>query len=227
MARLDLSRSNAITDLMEPTSKYFDKIRVKKNAKAPNAKLEGPICAWEGCNKPATHKAPMGRDSDGQYVWFCFDHVREYNKNYNYFQGLDKESIARFQKEAATGHRPTWAMGTNRKGDLPPDKSEHRSGADAEKARLRDPYGFRARAAGVRPVRGSSGPRVRKLKPLERKAMETLGLSAAATSDDIKAKYKDLVKRYHPDANGGDRTNEDRLADIIKAYKQLKAANLC
>jgi curved DNA-binding protein CbpA len=214
---------------MDTRSKYFDKIRVKRNAKAPNAKSTGPVCAWEGCEEKATHKAPMGRDNEGEYVWFCFDHVRDYNKNYNYFQGLDKDSIAKFQKEAATGHRPTWAMGTNRSGDLPPDHSEERSASSTSQARMRDPYGFKARAAGVRPAGGGSGaPRhQRKLKALERKSLEALNLGASATSEDIKSTYKDLVKRYHPDANGGDRTNEDRLAEIIKAYKQLKAAGLC
>jgi curved DNA-binding protein CbpA len=208
---------------MDSTSKYFDKIRVKKNAKAPNARREGPTCAWEGCEEKATHKAPMGRDNEGEYVWFCFDHVREYNKNYNYFQGLDKESIARFQKEAAVGHRPTWSMGAGRHGELPPEHSEEKSGSSTSRARLRDPHGFFAKRAGT-----AGQPRhQRKLKPLERKSLEALGLGATATSEDIKTTYKDLVKRYHPDANGGDRSNEDRLAEIIKAYKQLKAAGMC
>ena len=68
---------------------------------------------------------------------------------------------------------------------------------------------------------------MRKLKPLEAKALATLGLAAAATSDDIKTEYKALVKKHHPDANGGDRTSEERFRDVVQAYQLLKTAGLC
>ena len=68
--------------------------------------------------------------------------------------------------------------------------------------------------------------RQRKLKQLEAKSLETLGLAANAKSDAIKARYKELVKQHHPDANGGDRSSEDRLAEVIQAYKLLRQAGL-
>jgi curved DNA-binding protein CbpA len=64
-------------------------------------------------------------------------------------------------------------------------------------------------------------------KPLEKKALDTLGLPETAESDAIRTRYKDLVKRHHPDANGGDRSSEGRLQEIIQAYKLLRAAGLC
>ena len=87
---------------------------------------------------------------------------------------------------------------------------------------MRDPFGFVSEARARRPE-----PRQRKLKTLEAKAFETLGLGASATAADIKAAYKDLVKKHHPDANGGDRGSEERFRAVIQAYQLLKQAGFC
>jgi len=50
-----------------------------------------------------------------------------------------------------------------------------------------------------------------------------LGLDETADAAVIKARYKNLVKRLHPDANSGDRSNEDKLREIIRAYNYLKS----
>jgi hypothetical protein len=75
---------------------------------------------------------------------FCsaFEHAREYNKGYNYFSGLSDGEIARYQKEALTGHRPTWGMGVNRAAKSGPTQSKARSGSASAHARMRDPHGF-------------------------------------------------------------------------------------
>lgn len=204
-------------------SKYFDSIRIRSGKKAQAAKPDVPECQWEGCNKPGTHKAPAGRGNEGQYLHFCIDHVREYNKNFNYFSDLTPEQIAKFQKDATTGHRPTWSAASNAsnaKARPSADFSRIRSGSAASVNRLRDPYNlFNERRAAV--------PRQRKLKTLEAKAFATLGLDGNATSADIKAKYKELVKMHHPDANGGDRSSEERFRDVLQAYNLLKAAGFC
>jgi curved DNA-binding protein CbpA len=160
--------------------------------------------------------------AEGEYFKFCFDHVREYNKGFNYFSGLAEGDIARFQKEALTGHRPTWKMGVNKGAQASPDFSQKRSGRAGPNGRMRDPYGMFK--DGIDP---SDRPRTRKLKSLEAKAMETLGLDPSATGTMIKQRYKELVKRHHPDANGGDRASEDRFRDVIQAYRMLKQAGLC
>ncbi|TIP00977.1 MAG: J domain-containing protein, partial [Mesorhizobium sp.] len=95
---------------MKAYPKYFEKIRIRPEKDA-ELKSRAPICQWDGCNEAGTHRAPVGRLKEGEYFRFCFDHVREYNKGFNYFSGVSDSEIARFQKEALTGHRPTWRMG--------------------------------------------------------------------------------------------------------------------
>ena len=204
---------------MSSYSKYFEKIRVRPDPQA-EVKSHAPRCQWDGCAEAGTHRAPVGRMREGEYFRFCFDHVREYNKGFNYFSGLADTEIARFQKEAMTGHRPTWVMGANSGSRAASDFAQMRSGRAGYYKRVRDPFnmfGDRMREA----------PRERKAKPLEAKALETLGLDTKATGADIKARYKELVKRHHPDANGGDRGSEDRFRDVLQAYRVLKQAGLC
>ena len=203
---------------MNANSKLFDRIRVRPDPEA-ELKSRAPRCQWDGCEDAGTHKAPVGRTREGEYFCFCFNHVREYNKNFNYFSGVGNEEIARFQKEALTGHRPTWRMGAAGGMRHSSDFSQARSGSASYYNRVRDPFNFFGGHKGT--------PRERKLRTLEAKAMETLGLAARATSAEIKARYKELVKRHHPDANGGDRSSEERLRDVLQAYRVLKQAGLC
>ncbi len=202
---------------MDFKSKYFDKIRIDKGKKKKTETVTG-VCQWDGCDKPATHRAPMGRDREGQYLNFCIDHVREYNKTYNYFSGLDDDSIAKYHKDSLTGHRPTWTMGVNK------------SGADGyvNEPGPKDPTAARIRARlGPGGARTGGTQRVRKLRTLEKKSLDQLGLPPTANADDIKTRYKELVKRHHPDANGGDRSSEEKLRQIIQAYKYLRQAGFC
>ena len=97
---------------MKLDSKYFDRIRTKRRVERPEP--AAPVCQWDGCEAPAAHRAPVGRNAEGQFFMFCFEHVKEYNKGYNYFSGLSDTEIARYQKEAITGHRPTWTVGVNK-----------------------------------------------------------------------------------------------------------------
>jgi curved DNA-binding protein CbpA len=204
---------------MKSYSKYFERIRVRPDPEA-ELKSRAPRCQWDGCDEAGTHRAPVGRLREGEYFKFCFDHVREYNKGFNYFSGLADSEIARFQKEALTGHRPTWSMGVNAAARSSPDIAQQRSGRAGYYNRMRDPYNLFG-------DRENARPRERKAKPLEAKALETLGLDIRATATEIKARYKELVKRHHPDANGGDRGSEDRFRDVLQAYRVLKQAGLC
>jgi curved DNA-binding protein CbpA len=205
---------------MSDFSKYFEKIRVRPDPLS-EAKAHAPACQWDGCQEPGTHRAPVGRMREGEYFRFCFDHVREYNKGFNYFSGVSAAEIARFQKEALTGHRPTWTMGANGSSRSSPDMAQMRSGRAGYYNRMRDPYNL------FNGPKDPRQPRERKAKPLEAKALETLGLDARATGEDIKARYKELVKRHHPDANGGDRGSEDRFRDVLQAYRVLKQSGRC
>jgi len=207
---------------MKLDSKIFDRIRIKPDddtllKEAPHR------CAWAGCDRGGTHRAPMGRNREGQYHHFCIDHVRLYNKSYNYFSGMGDDQIAAYQKDSLTGHRPTWTMGVNSAGE---QKERVRSHATRDwSAGIRDPFDM-FQGAGRGPEPQPAEPK-RHLKTLERKSFDTLELDGSESQTEIKARYKSLVKLYHPDANGGDRSSEDRLREIIQAYNFLKAAGFC
>ncbi len=206
---------------MASNSDIFDKIRIKPRGakKKEEEQRAANECAWEGCDKPGTHKAPMGRNREGQYINFCIDHVRMYNKNFNYFSGLNDDEIAKYQKENITGHRPTWKMNPRKTGDRVDESSLRATPSWHSKVQAR------LTPDGKRVATGQRGPR--KLKRLEEKSLRDLGLPPIATKEQIGKKYKALVKQHHPDANGGDRSSEERLRQIIQAYKTLRSAGLC
>lgn len=211
---------------MKPNPKYFDRIRVRREKRA-DAKPDVPQCQWDGCVEAGTHRAPVGRMKEGEYFHFCLDHVRQYNKSYNYFSGLNDTDVARFQKEALTGHRPTWTVSGNGSAAASaarttPEYARMRSGRAAYHNRMRDPFNLFGEAG-----QQKAAPRQRRAKPLEAKALETLGLDEKATGDQIKSRYKELVKRHHPDSNGGDRGSEDRFRDVVQAYRLLRQAGFC
>src|SRR5258707_13156981 len=97
------------------SSKFFDSIRVKPKGKQPDVKPRDTVvnCEWTGCQNKGAHRAPKGRENSREYWHFCLNHVREYNQNYNFFSGMNADAVARYQKDALTGHRPTWKMGAN------------------------------------------------------------------------------------------------------------------
>lgn len=206
--------------MMKLDSKYFDRIRTRRR-KEQESERSVATCQWDGCAKPGIHRAPVGRNAEGQFFLFCFEHVKEYNKGYNYFSGLSDGEIARYQKEAVTGHRPTWTVGVNKAARSGPLHADVRTGTNT---RFKDPFDFV-------PHTRDRGPRFqqhsRKLKTLEAKAFDTMGLAAGATAAEIKTRYKELVKKHHPDANGGDRGSEERFRAVIQAYQLLKQGGFC
>ena len=102
------------------SSKFFDSIRIKPNKlsakQQAQAREEAAMCEWAGCQNKGPHRAPKGRENSREYWHFCLNHVREYNQSYNFFQGMNADAVARYQKDALTGHRPTWKMGANTAG---------------------------------------------------------------------------------------------------------------
>jgi curved DNA-binding protein CbpA len=212
---------------MKLDSKYFDSIRVApKRAREEAAPREQhPRCQWKGCSAPGRHRAPRGRGQDGQYYAFCMEHVRQYNASYNYFDGMNDTEVESFQKDALTGHRPTWKVGVN-------GSSKEAAGAAATAQanrglfgwRTLDPHSFFARRA--KAAREAPAETRRQLKPLEKKSLDALNLSGSASRVEIKARFKELVKVYHPDANGGDPRSGEKLREIIQAYNFLKQSGM-
>jgi hypothetical protein len=201
---------------MKLDSPLFNRIRVKpEQDRRPRG--AAPVCEWPGCAFEATHRAPKGRLREREYWRFCLDHAREYNHSYNYFAGMSEDAVARYQKDAVTGHRPTWKMGFN-------GGSKRFNAADNP----RDPFDMMREFGGTaRPHVERPAAEPRSIRNAERKAFDTLGLEIDAAASEIKARFKELVKRHHPDANGGDRAYEDRLREIIQAYNYLKSAKFC
>jgi len=198
---------------MKLDSPLFDKIRVKP-ADDRRARAVEHTCEWPGCCNEATHRAPKGRGREKDYWRYCLDHVREYNQNYNFFQGMSDDDVRRYQKDALTGHRPTWKMGTGKHTD--PGRFYAENGID--------PFDmYREFTAGRATGSSQAKPEGRSIRNAERKAFNTLGLEVGVSRTEIKAKFHDLVKRHHPDSNGGDRSTEDRLIEIIQAYNYLKS----
>jgi hypothetical protein len=172
-------------------------------------------CDHPGCSRAGESRAPKSRDLIADHYWFCRAHAAEYNRHWNFFAGLsENETRARMAEEQVTGGRPTWSMrggGRNRE-------------AAAMRGVYRDPFG----------VFGPDGSRAgddrlaaeRRLGKLERGALADLDLDASAEGPAIRMRYLELVKRCHPDANGGDRSAETKLQRVIKAYKTLQKAKL-
>ncbi len=218
---------------MDLNSPLFDRIRIKptcddaRAGKASSAGAESSsreqACESAGCTHPGLYRAPKGRRQEGQYWRFCIDHVRAYNAAYNYFDGMNDDAVQAYQKDAVIGHRPTWSMGVNRPGK--PGKKASEPQRDWAYA---DPLGV-LRASGIGAAERSkpAEPQRPRHSAAVRKALDVLGLDDNADTAAIKAQYKVLVKRFHPDANGGDRSFEDRLRDIFRAHDVLRAAGLC
>jgi len=182
------------------------------------------VCEWEGCNKPGDKRAPKGKKAQGEFFNFCLAHVRQYNKSFNYFAGMDDKDVAEeIRTTQTTGGRPTWTQGTNgaAKGAKPVGDTPPKPRGQPDK-RFADPLNLFARVARNR-GRKPMTERELRLVEADRRAFEVLGFATRVHGDDLKKAYKELVKRHHPDANGGDRASEDRLRAIITAYNHLKS----
>lgn len=151
-----------------------------------------------GCEAEAAYRAPMSRDRLNEYYWFCLEHVRAYNAAWDYFKGMNASQIEAELKRDVTWQRPSWPLGLGGK--------------------IYDPLGL---LGGEGPRREAKSERV---WTRESEALAVLELPAQATFDEVKARYKSLVKRLHPDANGGDKSAEERLKIVNQAYSTLKAA---
>jgi curved DNA-binding protein CbpA len=210
---------------MSSDSPLFDRIRVKPDQDR-RLRAERPACEWPRCDAPATHRAPKGRLHANEYWRFCLNHVREYNHSYNFFAGMSDDAIAKYQKDSITGHLPTWKMGMSgggRSTAARAGRANFQTGAWAAD----DPFGVFGELGGRRGSQARGAREARTVLNAERKAFHALGLEADASRTDIKSRFKELVKRHHPDANGGDRGSEDKLREIIQAYNYLKSAGRC
>ncbi|WP_332683702.1 J domain-containing protein [Bosea sp. (in: a-proteobacteria)] len=201
---------------MNFNSRLFDRIRIGPSEAEEVVESPARRCDHAGCAKAGEFRAPMGRGREGKFFQFCLDHVKAYNATYNYFAGMNDEALAAYAKQEEIGHRPTWKLGVNSKAARMAQRGRVAGGAAGPEVQ----DGFNIFGAGVGQQAAKPEPRV---GIVARKALETLGLDENADRVAIKARYKELVKRFHPDANGGDRSREGTLQEILKAYQTLKS----
>jgi hypothetical protein len=169
--------------------------------------IEERICANPDCTKRGDFKAPRSSYDLRDYIWFCLDHVKEYNRSWNYFDGLDEISVEETIRRDTTWERPSWRFGT------PPRYARWHDHLDDPLGALNDDRG------------GNSSSSTAPPQPLsadEKKAWNIIGLSPCSDEQRVKKRYKELVKTHHPDANGGSRKAEDQLKTINWAYAILK-----
>lgn len=171
------------------------------------------MCDVPECRELGEFRAPGaslgGFDGPGDYRWFCLDHIRAFNAGYDYFAGMSPEEILRAQSPLAGWDTQTRAFRPTAGIDSPPRWADFADPLDA--------IGKRARAAGAAPREDG----VRFL-PDEHRALEILGLPADADRGQLRRRYSELVRKYHPDRNGGDRSMEWKLQEVVEAYQVLK-----
>lgn len=166
-------------------------------------------CAIRGCCAPGEFKAPLDPanfDGPGTWRFLCLDHVREHNAHYNYFEGMSTDEITRAQHPLAGWDRPSRRFAANG-ADPPPKWSDFSDPLQAISGRFGN---IRERS---KPSRFSKD---------EQRALSVLGLGEDADRHELRQHYSNLVRRYHPDKNGGDRSHEQRLRDVIEAYQLLR-----
>ena len=183
---------------------------------ARNPKFHGRVegardrCAVRGCPEPGEFKAPLqpaNFDGPGSWQFLCLEHVREHNAKYNYFEGMSPDEISEAQSPVAGWDRQTRAF-AHAGADPAPSWSDFADPLDAISTRFRR---SRQQAAS-------------RFNRAEQRALSVLGLGEDADLKAVRASYSKLVRRFHPDRNGGDRSHEARLGAVIEAYQLLKKA---
>ncbi len=219
-------------DAFQYTPRFTD-IRVKP-PKPGEAAAEADVlhlkpgevaCEWPGCLRPAGARAPKSRDMPGAYYEFCQPHAAEYNKNWNFFAGMSEGEIrARREDELTTGGRPTWKMQAGKLSrEAAAFAAKFGTGNNSGTGSWRDSFdvfGSTRRRAEPTPEPGAA------MGKLERKALADLDLEPGVDPARIRMRYHDLIKRCHPDMNGGDRGAEDKLQRVLAAFRTLKKAGL-
>ncbi|MBX7198684.1 MAG: J domain-containing protein [Rhodospirillaceae bacterium] len=184
----------------------------EKSAREKSWKSAPCTCAWEGCTAAGDYRAPKDRDLRS-YVALCLEHVRAYNASWDYHKGATPADLETEIRSAATWERPTWKMGS--------------LGGGRRRYKVHDPFGFAAgtsfdpdgEAASAKDTKRDETAQVHAAR---QSALKVLSLTMPVTLEGLKQRYKELVKKYHPDANGGSAEAETRMKIINQAYQLLR-----
>ena len=162
------------------------------------------ICDWENCKNTGTYKAPIERDNSKKFRLLCLEHIKIFNKNWNYFENMNDQEIQYFIKSDLTWHKSTKKFGS----------SENFFSILWNNA-LEDKLNIFNRS-------NYKEYKKMKISQTDRDALQVMELNEDAKWDKIQSKFKELVKKYHPDKNKGSKKFEDKLKIITLAYSQLK-----
>ena len=163
------------------------------------------ICEWENCNESGNFKAPLEKDNSRKHRWLCAEHIKLFNKNWNYFEGMSQGEIESFLKSDITWHRPTQKFGSS-------DNFFNILWNNA----LSDKFNL------FQEEKILNNFKNRKLSEKDKDAFKIMGLEFSADWSSIQKKFKTLVKKFHPDKNAGNKQFEDKLKKITLAYSHLK-----
>jgi len=166
------------------------------------------VCDHEGCSKPGLFRAPKAPDVLDDYYWFCQEHVREYNLKWNFFNSTTEAEMAAQMDNDRVWDRPT--------------KPFRRSVEERAWARLGIDDAHEVLGGNATRNPGRNGAAGRKLPPTERRAIEILDAKDNWSKQEIRKAYKALIKVLHPDMNGGDRSQEEQLSQVVWAWDQIK-----
>ena len=190
-----------------------------RRAYVPEPPPHPTACQHPGCTADGIYRAPKARDQLNDYYWFCLDHVREYNKAWDYYAGMDTGAIEQEVRLDTVWQRPTWPLGQwgseawgRRFAGIPESEFMPDDVRETLNARM---------GAGAK---NGTRSETRRIQTKEEQALAVLSLTAPVTWQEVKRQYKILVKKLHPDANGGDKTAEEQLKLVNLAYGTLKAA---
>lgn len=184
---------------VKPPADETSKARAKENT----------VCEHKGCDLAGDYKSPK---HGGGFHMFCQRHAAEYNKKWNFFDGMTEDEVKEFNEAARHGHKQTWKFGTGPMG----------KGA----AKVQDPKHWRGRELFEDGVSSAARQQKRGRTRLEVRALNELDLPETSTPAEIRARYAEYVRQFHPDSNAGDRSSEEKLARVIRAFKVLKAAGV-
>ena len=167
------------------------------------------ICDFEGCNEPGRFRAPKAPDVLDDFYWFCQKHVREYNLKWNFFDGTTEAELNAQVSKDKVWDRPTKPMSD------PEARAWARLG-------IEDPHQVLGANGTRNPGRNAAGGR--KLPPTEKRALEILEAQDTWSKAEVRRAYKALIKVLHPDMNGGDRSQEEQLQEVVWAWDQIKVS---
>jgi len=202
-------------------SPRFVDIRIKKPKDAASARER--VCEHPQCRAKATARAPKSAAKRNEFYWFCQRHAGEYNKQWNFFEGMSEDAARAHMNADFYGHRPTWSFAS---GSTARKKAE-RASKDFKEG-FEDPFtvfGDRPPPGQERRQRESEDPHA-SMGRLQKRAYEALSLEPGATKAEVRKRYAELVRAYHPDSNGGDRSMEELLTKVVQSYQILKGADM-